>query len=344
MTLEIPRGQEAGQEEMTKESLFPPGWDKEPESPEATGAGSDTDPTQEDESESETLAEAQGGDEEQDQELEAEQEAALGSMSYNDFLKAAGVSLESGYRDVYFDLDGEEVPVSKLVDAVKDSKKANEALLRERQELREKAKAAAAYVPQAQISPEANALMTEARLHQQRLQVIMAAEAKDPELANNPAVINEKLNHQLMAKQLEEHAAQKQVEFQNGLRERQQKALDEADMQTRARIKEWNDPNIRKTEWTAISDMLKGYGIRNTEMAAFDPGERELLRDAMRALNMQKRIKQGAKTIRKVGKVLPASSRVSNMKPKPDRKALAKQIRETANPEEAMKLRLTADL
>lgn len=265
----------------------------------------------------EALAEAQ--DTEQAQEAEEVQEAVLGRMRLNEFLDAAGVSMEEFYRDVVVDRDGKEVSVSQAWDDYKSVKDANDALLRERHELQEKVQQSAAQMPMAQQSPEAMALMSQAQVYRTQLQGLMQAEQNDQNLLNDPSVASQKVNLDFAIRQLEQQAAVKQNEHMQGYQQQVQKAINERDVQTRSRIKEWNDPAIVQAEWTAISDMLRSYGIEDTNISGYSPNVRHLLRDTMLARNAEKRIIEGAKKVRKLSKkTLSAGSRSPSKSATPD--------------------------
>ncbi len=344
-------------EKLTKESLFPPGvkqelippWKQEEQKMTDASSEAPSEETEETAEAPDAAAEAQDTSEadeqitDEEQELQQSDETA-DSMRLYDFAKQAGWKLDEFYSGVTVPIDGQDVPIGQALNDIKSVREANEALLRERQELREKAQKSAAEMPVAQQSPDAMALMAQAQMYRQQLQGIMQAEQNDPNLVNDPGVASQKVNIDYTIRSLEQQAAQKQMEYDKGLQEQIRKTFEERDMQTRARIKEWNDPNVRQAEWTAISDELKADGVDNVDINQVPPNMRAFLRRAWRAIAAEKRIKEGPKTIRKVGKVLPASARVSHVKPKPDRTALSQKIRDTKNPEEAMKLRLTAEL
>ena len=321
----------------TRESLFPEGWNepKDENGPEAA------EQTSEEASEDETLAEAQGNDE-QESEAEAVPEAALGRMRLNDFLDAAGVSMEEFYRDVYVTRDGKEVSVSAAWDEHKRLTEANEALLRERNELVEKVNIQASSAPTPGVSPEAQAMMAQAQIYAQALSTTDWSQM-DPAVA-----ANQKFDLQQVATSLQQQAQAKQMEYQQGLQKRAEAARLEADRQTRAAIPEWTDSQVMAAEWRDIGDMLHGYGVEQREVDEItDPRIRRLLRDHLKLRSEKKRIVEGAKKVRKVSKTLGAGSRTPE-KSKPSlrdvKQMLKKAKSDGATREELQKMRLQVPL
>lgn len=321
----------------TRESLFPPGWDKPKDESEPEAARE----LLEEEPGDGNLAEARG-DEEQAEEAEAVSEATLGRMRLNDFLDAAGVTMEEFYRDVYVTRDGKEVSVSAAWDEHKRLSEANEALLRERNELQEKVNVSSAQAPTGGVSPEAQALYAQSQIYQQALQTTDWSRV-DPALA-----ANQKFDLQQAAMQMAQQAQAKQMEHERGLRAEAEKARLESERQTRAAIPEWSDPRVMETEWREIGDMMHSYGIQPQEVAEItDPRVRRLLRDHLKLRGEKQRIVEGAKKVRKVSKTLGAGSRAPE-KPKPGLKDVKQMLKEAkekgATREELQKMRLQVPL
>ena len=265
-------------------------------------------------------------------------EAGLGKMRLKDFLSAAGVSMEEFYRDVYVDKDGKEVSVSAAWDERDALRQAHDALLRERTELHERLNQAAVATPQTGISPEAQALMSQAQIYQ------TALTSTDWSQVDPGTAANQKMDLQLAIQQLQQQAQAKQVEYESGQQEQLAKAQAEADRQIRAKIPEWSDTAILETEKRGIADMLSSYGLQPQEIQAiYDPRVWHMLRDAWKAKTSQARISEGAKKIRKVSKTLSAGSRGA-----PDRKMsptdVRKAIGKAKTREERQRLRLSLPL
>ena len=321
----------------TRESLFPPGWDK-PENeqgPEAAEEVSEETP------EDESLAEARA-DEGEAIEAEKVPEAALGRMRLNDFLDAAGVSMEEFYRDVYVVRDGKEVSVSAAWDEHKRLSEANDALLRERNELQEKVNVTQASAPTPGVSPEAQALMAQAQIYAQALQTTDWSQM-DPATA-----ANQKFDLQQAAMTMQQQAQAKQMEYQQGLQKQAETARLEAERQTRAAIPEWSDSRVYETEWREIGDMLHSYGVTPQETAEItDPRIRRLLRDHLKLRGEKQRIVEGARKVRKVSKTLGAGSRTPE-KGKPTLKDVKQMLKDAkdkgATREEMQKMRLQVPL
>ena len=295
------QSQEAGG--LSKEALFPGGmpgtreWKEDVARQREAAKTAELEPeTAEGEAETEEdLAEAQV-DQSEAEGAEQAQEVALGRMRLKEFLDAAGVSMEEFYRDVVVERDGAEVSVSQAWDDYKSLKQANDALLRERSELAEKVEKAAVQVPQQGISPEAQALATQAQMRMQQITTTDWSQVDPGQAANI------KFDLRQQAEDLWQQAQGKQAEHERNMRSELKKALDEADRQTRAAIPEWNDQAVRTTEWKGIGDMLSGYGIAQQEIdGVVDPRWRRFLRDALKASGERARIEAGVRKINKVG-------------------------------------------
>ncbi len=328
-----PAAQPEAAAQHTRESLFPEGWDKP--KPEAAPEASDETPADED------LAEAQV-DEEQSEPADETPEAALGRMRLNDFLDAAGVTMEEFYRDVYVTRDGKEVSVSAAWDEHKRLSDANDALLRERNDLQERLNTQAVQAPQPGVSPEAQALMAQAQIYANALQTTDWSQM-DPATA-----ANQKFDLQQAAMTMQQQAQAKQMEHHQKLQERAQKAKSEAERQTRAAIPEWTDPRVMEAEWREIGDMLHSYGVEQREVDEItDPRIRRLLRDHIKLRGDKRRIVEGAKKVRKVSKTLGAGSRTPE-KGKPTLKDVKQMLKEAkdkgATREELQKMRLQVPL
>lgn len=217
--------------------------------------------------------------------------------------------MEDFYRDVTIDRDGAEVSVSQAWDDYRTLKDANDTLLRERAELVEKANQAATRVMQPGVSPEAQSLANQAQMKLQQIHETDWSQV-DPGMAANM-----KFDLQAQAQQLWRQAEAKQAEHQQALHVEATKAMEEADRLTRAAIPEWNDPSVRSTEWRAIGDMLRPYGIQPQEVdTVVDPRWRRFFRDALKTNARQARIKQGVRKVQKVGKTLSPGARVATPK------------------------------
>lgn len=328
---------------ITKESLFPSGWDK-PTKPEAAEPEV-TESIEEEVTEEvadENLAEAQDVDE-QVEEAPAEPEAALERMSIGDFSKQAGITQEEFYRDLYRVEDGKEVSVSQAFDERKALKEANDALLRERAELQEKVTQVSTQVPMQDVSPEAQNLANQAHM---KLQVLEQTDWSQWEAG---AAANTKLDLQMQAQALWRQAEAKQAEHIGQVQQRQAQAIEAADRETRSRIPKWNEATARNADWQAIKDLTASYGIAANEIDMIvDPRWRHFLHDALQARAKEARIAKGVKKVRKVGKVLSAGSRGAPAEKKPTledaRKALADARARGASLEEVNRLRLKLPL
>lgn len=315
MTEEAQPAAEALLGNETKDELLPHGkpgtreWDKAVKQARRQEAAAPVETeADEDLEEAETLAEAQET-QEQGEEAETAQEAALGRMRLNDFLDAAGVSMEEFYRDVVVERDGAEVSVSAAWDDYKTLKEANDALLRERSELNEKVNRSATQVQQPRVSPDAQLLANQAQMKLQQI-----AETDWSQVDAGTAA-NLKFDLQAQAQQLWQQAQSKQAEHDQKLQGEFRTAMEEADRLTRAQIPEWNDQTVRNTEWKAIGDMLTRYGIQPQEVdSVVDPRWRRFFRDALKASAEKARIQQGARKIRKVGKTVAPGARAGMTK------------------------------
>ena len=304
-------------ETYTRESLLPEGWDKQLNKPETA-----EEIVPEEVQSDDALAEAQD-DTEQAEEALTQSEATAERMNLKDFAEQAGWSLEEFYRDLYRVEDGQEVSVSQAFDERKQLKQANDALLRERQELQEKVNQGSVTVPQKGISPEAQALMTQAQIYQQQL--------TQADWSNvDPAVAaNQKLDLQMAAQQLVMQAQAKQQEYEAEQQKQLKAAYEEADRQTRSRIPEWNDAKVREADFQRIKDNAASYGIRSEEIETIvDPRYRHWLRDLVKAKADVTRIEQGAKKIRKVSKTLGSGARVPQKTGKPTLKDVSQQLKQ----------------
>ena len=322
----MPEVAEAETKALTREELFP---EKGQEAQEELF------PEDEESAEDEVLAEVRDSEEQGE---ETVQEAGLGRMKLKDFLNAAGVSMEEFYRDIYVEKDGREISISAAWDERDSIRQQNDALLRERTELQERINQAAAQAPPPGISPEAQALMSQAQIYQ------TALTGTDWSQVDAGTAANQKMDLQIAIQQLQAQAQAKQVEYQAEQEDRMRKAQAEADRQIRAKIPEWSDSGVLETERRGIADMLHFYGLQPQEIEAiYDPRVWHMLRDAWKAKTSQARISEGAKKIRKVSKTLSAGSRGA-----PERKMTPEQVRKAINKaksrEEKQKLRLTMPL
>lgn len=302
-------------ETYTRESLLPEGWDKQLNKPEAA-----EEVVPEEVQPDDDLAEAQD-DTEQAEEALTQSEATAERMNLKDFAEQAGWSLEEFYRDLYRVEDGQEVSVSQAFDERKQLKQANDALLRERQELQEKVNQGSVTVPQKGISPEAQQLMTQAQIYQQQLTQADWSNV-DPAIA-----ANQKLDLQMAAQQLVMQAQAKQQEYEAEQQKQLKAAYEEADRQTRSRIPEWNDAKVREADFQRIKDNAASYGIRSEEIETIvDPRYRHWLRDLVKAKADVTRIEQGAKKIRKVSKTLGSGARVPQKTGKSTLKDVSREL------------------
>ena len=299
-------------EPSLREQLLPEGWDKPPEKVQDEPEGK---PNGESE---EQLAESQ--EEEQDDKAVEPETGYAERMPINRFIKEAGWELNEAYHNLTVKRpDGTEQTLSQALDETHELKNANEVLLRESQELKEKLNQSATHVPQPNISPEAQALMNQAELY------IKALQTTDWSQVDPAQAANQKMDLQLEIQRLQREAQEKQFAYQGELQKKISTAKAEADRQTRARIPEWSDGRVMATDKQAIADMLGGYGLSRQEVETIvDPRVWQMLRDAQRAFMNGKRIEEGAKTVRKVSKTLSAGSRGA-----PEKKRLTpKQMRQ----------------
>lgn len=335
--------------DLTKESLFPTGWDKpqQTEQPEAVAPEAEVEPTEEPaEAADEVLAEAQADDEQVTEET-PEPEGAFERRTVGDFAKQAGITQEEFYRDIFRMEDGKEVSVSQAFDDRKALQEANDALLRERAELQEKVTATNATAPVQEVNPEAQALANEAQL---KLQAIRSTDWSqvDPGQAANI-----KLDLQMQAQDLWSKAEQKQAEHTQTVQKQFQERIQTADREVRSRIPEWNDTKMYTRDWQGIRDMAASYGIQAQEIdGVLDPRWRHLFKDALQARAKEARLSKGVKTVRKVGRTAKASIAASTSRataePKPTlgdaRKRLADARKSGASLEEINRLRLRIPL
>ena len=318
---------------LTRDELFPPGWEDRllngnEDEPEAAQAA---DAENEDE---EAPEEAQDGDESKSE----ASEATLGRMKLNDFLDAAGVSLEEFYRDVYVDIGGKEVSISQAWDSEKSSAKALETLSRERDELQAKLSQSAVSVPLPNESVEARVLLKQA----EECQAII--EKTDWTQFDNATASAEQLKYINLRDSLVRKAQEKQAEHVQQLQQRHTQVLEESDRQTRAAIPEWNDNKVRTAEWQSIKDLGASYGFSAQEMDTWvDPRARRMLRDFMLSQQQVAKVKAGAKKIRKVSKTLGGGER-STGKARPSLSDASRAIREASSKNEASKVRQSIDL
>ena len=328
---------------VTKESLFPEGWDK-PTKPEAAAEPTTPEPVEEEvvEDTEENLAEAQDVDEQAD-EASQELEAALERMSIGEFTKQAGITQEEFYRDLYRLEDGKEVSVSQAFDERKALKEANDALLRERVELQEKVTQTSTQVPTQDIDPEAFQLAESAKY---KLSLIEDTDWSqyEPGLAANT-----KLDLQMQAQALWRQAEMKQAAHNEQVQQRQKEAISNAYTEVLKRIPEWSTEQTRVAGWDALKKFAAPYGFQPHEIDQLvDPRLVHVFHDALQARAKEKRIEKGVKKVRKVGKVLSAGSRGAPAEKKPTlddaRKALADARARGATQEEVNNLLLRLPL
>ena len=304
--------QETEPKTLTREELFPEGWNKS--EPEKASPVDTSDEQPEDDTE-EQLAEAQ--DEERTEEPEPER--SNGHMRLNRFFKEAGWELNDAYHSLMVERDGKEISISQALDEGKALQAAHDALLRERQALQEQLNQQATTLPTQGVSPEAQALMSQAQIYNQALTTTDWSQIDPGQAAN------QKMDLQLEIQRLQGQASAKQLEYQNELADKIAKARSEADRQTRARIPEWSDGMVMQSERRAIADMMNAYGLTQAEVETIvDPRVWHMLRDAQKAMADGKRIAEGAKKVRKVSKTLAAGNRSTQ----PKRKLTPEQMRE----------------
>lgn len=329
---------------ITRETLFPEGWEKQLNKPEAAEEvvpeevqpQEDDSPQLGDESaeDAESLAQAQEGDVQADGDTAEESQQSL-DMTVGQFANAAGVTM----NDIFSLRMSDGRTLSEMVDETGALKKANDALNRERHELQEKVNQGSVMVPQKGVSPEAQALMTQAQIYQQQLTQADWSQVE-------PAVAaNQKMDLQLAAQQLVMQAQAKQQEYEAEQQKQLRMAYEEADRQTRSRIPEWNDAKVREADFQRIKDNAASYGIRAEEIETIvDPRYRHWLRDLVKAKADVTRIEQGAKKIRKVSKTLGSGARVPQKTGKPSLKDVSQQLKQARadgrTREEVRKLRL----
>lgn len=317
---------------VTREDLFPEGWAEQLNAkPEAAEEAT--------EEVAEELAEAQ----ETEQETKEESEAVpgeSGKVSAKEFAKAAGWSLEELYRDVYVERNGEEVSLSQAWDDYDNLRASHEALQQERHELQAKVERASTAQPHASpVSPEAQQLAMQAKQYQQALMTPELWAGKDPATA-----ANEKMDYQIQAGHLMQQAQAKQQEWMQARQVEYDKAMSEADKQTRKLIPEWSSPQVKAKEMAAIKDMASGYGFEEAEVDRADPRMRKLLRDAWQAMGKVKQVTEGAKTVRKVARpTLPGGARPGG-DGKPKLENVSQRIKDAKTRAEKQRMRLTMPL
>ena len=321
-------------EPTAREQLFPEGWNK----PKQSEATEQADMFGKDEPESEQPdVEAQSEEQEEDV-SEVEASAPEGKLTVGQVTKGMGWSHEEFFNDILLNVDGEQKTISSLVDESRAVKESQEALLRERQALQERLNQTAATPPPNQgVSPEAQALMSQAQIYQQVLA------STDWTTMDPGSAASQKVDLQMAIGQLQQQAQAKQLEYQQDVQTQIGQAMAEAERQVRALIPEWSDASVMNTERKAIVDMLRSYRLGDEEVATiYDPRIWRLLRDANKALMTGKRIAEGAKKVRKVGKTLGAGSRAPEGKPSPEQ--LKRKMKNAKSREARQALRLQMPL
>ena len=318
---------------ITKESLFPEGWEKQYEDDVPTEETSDESADLEEESE--VLAD--GEEDESETEDETPDEAS-GTMRAVEFAKAAGWKLEEFYQGVTVPINGQDVPLGQALNDAQVTQQSLSAVSRERDELREKLNQQATTPMMGPHDPEALKLQTQADLLRDALQQTDWSQIDRGEAAFQMQQANSRILD------LERQAQTKQTEHMAKLQADYTRVQTEADKQIRTLMPEWADGQVQAREWGSVKDMASRYGLKPQEIdGILDPRIKHMLRDASKAMGHVETIRKKAKAVRKVGKTLSPGSRQSQ----PGRGSLkdtARKIREAGSREEALDLRLSQDL
>ena len=325
----LPNGQS-----ITKESLFPEGWEKQYEDDVPT-EDETTDESADLEEADEVLAD--GEEDESETEDETPDEAS-GTMRAVEFAKAAGWKLEEFYNGVTVPINGQDVPLGKALNDAQATHQSLSAVSRERDELREKLNQQVTTPAMGPHDPEALKLQTQADLLRDALQQTDWSQIDRGEAAFQMQQANSRILD------LERQAQTKQSEHMAKLQGEMQRVQAEADKQIRSLMPEWSDGQVQSREWQGVKDMASRYGLKAQELdGILDPRIKHMLRDASKAMGHVETIRKKAKQVRKVGKTLSPGSRQSQ----PGRGSLketARKIREAGSREEKFDLRLSQDL
>lgn len=283
-----------------------------------------------------SLADAQ-----EDEQSESEQaDDALSGMRLYDFAKAAGWKLQEFYDHVMIPVDGVDVPIGKAINDMKSVRDQADALSRERNELQEKLAQTATNVPQQEHSPEAAAMLEQARQWEEFLLKNDWTQYDTAQAAMQKIDIKAAIDQQRQA------AYQKEAEFQHGKQQQMSKAFEECDRQMRSLIPAWSDQSVKGRDEQRMYDTATKYGFSRQEVDSWmDSRARFMLHKLAEHESKAAQIKQGAKRINKVGKTLGAGSRTGLPNDKQSLAEVAKDIRKAAgNNEELSRVRQTRDL
>lgn len=296
---------------LTREALFPPGspgtpeykggWDNIEELADEPAPSTDDEPdgapgndvqadAQEDEPES--------GDQAPDE--------VSSKITAKDFAKAAGWSLEEFYRDVLVKVNGEDIPLSDVLNEYPTLHSAREALSRERDELQGKLNQAAVQPTQAmpQMPEEISEKLFEAKMCERAL-----AEGNWQGMDSGQAS-QQQISLMTRAQTLRNEANELVVKHHQEVQAGFQKLRDEADKQVRQLIPEWADSRVRAQDERANRDFVQAWGFRPEEYDnSADPRMRRMVQ-AFRQLSAKvKKVETKAKQVRKVSKTVSAGAR-----------------------------------
>ena len=323
---------------VTKESLFPEGWEKQLEGD--APADDETQAKPEDEStdlneEGEALADGEKGESEGEDETPDE---GSDTMRAVEFAKAAGWKLEEFYAGVTVPINGQDVPLGQALNDAKALHESNASLSRERDALKERLDQQGTQVPMGPVDPEAQKLAIRAELLREEFGKVDWSQMERGDAAFQMNQINTAISD------LERQAQTKQSEHMAKLQSEMAKVREESDRQIRARITEWNDPQVMSSDWSGVKDMLSQYGVTGDQVDSItDARIRHFLRDAYKARSQVETIRKKAKTVRKVGRTLSPGSRPAQAGPG-SLKDAKRKIREARTREDALDTRLNVDL
>lgn len=286
---------------------------------------------------------ADGGEEDKTESGEAP-DAAPGTMRATEFAKAAGWKLEEFYSAVTVPIDGQDVPLGQALNEAKTLKEAHDALSRERDELHEKLSKTSVPMPQGyqQVAPEAQEMLGQIHQYQTQLAELDKTNWEGWEPGQAAAT---QIRTVRTIEDLRQRAQAVQAKYQGELQSQMVQAREEADRQTRSRIKPWADPAVMARDKQAIKDMGSRYGYEPHDIDAIaDPRVWQILHDLQKAGAEIKQVRDKAKAVRKVGKTLPAGGARGSGDGKATRAEQLRGLKSARTPTERSKIRQSVDL
>ena len=248
--------------------------------------------------EEEAQTEGQTGESESEQDGD---EVSGDTISLKEFTKAAGWKLEEFYNGVTVPVNGDDVPLSRVLDDFKELSTANSALSQERDELQEKLNQSVTSVPSnGQMSPElleALILNREAEGYQQMLLTTDWSQL-DPQSANS-----QRLDLQQAIQVRQSQAQAKAHEHQTKMHEHMRKARGEVEKQIRQKIPAWSDRKIRAQEEQRARDTAVRFGYTAEEYDSWvDPRAVHVMHELSKLQEEKALVKKGVKRVRQVRK------------------------------------------